>query len=109
MGLTAGYIEHFISNLNPLAGFFGVYLLQDLVFNEDNKGDKWLFWLMLLTGVGLNWLVKLRATFAMYWLSPKAMTLDSQLYPSVTYLLQWREHRYRYYYYFPEFTPAFDA
>ena len=36
------------------------------------------------------------------------MTLDAELYPSISYFFGWREHRYRYYYYYPEYTPDFS-
>ena len=36
------------------------------------------------------------------------MKLDAEMHPSIEYLLGWREHRYRYYYYYPEFTPDFS-
>ncbi len=47
-------------------------------------------------------------TFAMYYLDPYAMTMDAELHPSIAYLLGWREHRYRYYHYYPEYTPDFS-
>ena len=47
-------------------------------------------------------------TFAQYYLDPLNMKLDAEMHPSITYLLGWREHRYRYYYYYPEFTPDFS-
>ena len=36
------------------------------------------------------------------------MTLDTNLWPSVFYLLGWKDHRYRYYYHYPEQTPDWE-
>ena len=44
----------------------------------------------------------------MYYLDPEDMTLDAELHPSISYLFGWREHRYRYYYYYPQYTPDFS-
>mmetsp|Transcript_27259 Transcript_27259/g.36436 ORF Transcript_27259/g.36436 Transcript_27259/m.36436 type:complete len:133 (+) Transcript_27259:473-871(+) len=61
------------------------------------------FWFQLLDSAEQG-----SGTFAQYYLDPENMKLDAEMHPSIAYLLGWREHRYRYYYYYPEYTPDFS-
>ena len=77
-------------------------------YQEESDVGKWAFWVYTLIAIFFRYEEKMRGTFAMYYLNPRLKTLDAQLHPSFQYTLGWRNHRYRYYYYFPEATPAFD-
>ena len=77
-------------------------------YQEESDVGKWAFWVYTLIAIFFRYEEKMRGTFAMYYLNPRLKTLDAQLHPSFQYTLGWRNHRYRYYHYFPEATPAFD-
>ena len=104
---AAFWLEHISSNANPLTYLWGFFMFSELALTtQDNWG--WWYW-YLITGVLFHFVEKRRGTFAMYWLNPKLDTLDAKLHPSIMYALGWRQHRYRYYHYYPEFAPNFDV
>ena len=84
-------------------------MLATLWYNEKTSTSKWIFWGYFCFAQFFRYEEKMRGTFAMYYLNPRLMTLDPQLHPSIQYVLGWRDHRYRYYYYYPETAPAFEV
>ena len=107
--IPAAYIEFISSNLNPVAYVTSLFILGELWYAEKSATAKWLFWSYLAYFEFMHFQETKRGTFAMYYLNPRLMHLDAKLYPSLNYALGWREHRFRYYYYFPDTAPAFDV
>ena len=106
--VPAFYLEHISSNANPTAYIAGGFILSNMYYREQNNSAILMFWAYFGYAQYVRYVEKMRSTFAMYYLNPKLDTLDSNLHPSIQYFLGWREHRYRYYHYFPETTPNFD-
>ena len=106
--IPAFYLQHISSNFNPTVYLIGAAVFANLYYQDGESLGKWAFWAYSLIALFFRYEEKMRGTFAMYYLNPRSKTLDPQLHPSFQYGLGWREHRYRYYHYFPEATPAFD-
>ena len=98
-------VEHISSNANPVAILYALYLLTEMSLYEGGAGNRWILLMGCFMAFFTNFVLKKRGTFSMYYLNARYKTLDATLYPSLHYLFGWREHRYRYYYYFPEATP----
>ena len=107
-GFSAFWIEHIASNFYQLAYLYTLFeLLQLCVMQEGSLN--WLgFWLYFFYFQIMDSIEQGSGTFAMYYLDPEYETLDAEMHPSITYFLGWREHRYRYYVYYPEYTPDFS-
>ena len=107
--IPAFYLQYISSNFNPMAYIFGAAALANMYYRDKDSTSKWLFWGYFFWAQFARYEEKMRGTFAMYYLNPKIDTLDAQLHPSIQYTLGWRDHRYRYYHYFPQNTPVFDV
>ena len=98
--LTALYIEHIEANANGIVYLYCVWILTDLAFTYGGSTN----WLITVGYAFYAWWFNSDetsyGTFAMYYLNPEDDRLDASLYPSLAYLVGWRDHRYRYYHYF---------
>ena len=107
-GVAGFYIEHILSNFAPILYLGGIALFVNGIL-DNNAAYDWLITIVYaVSAYVLDYFLSFRGTFAMYWLNPRAMTLDAQLFPSLMYMLGLRTHRYRYYYHYPEYAPDFD-
>ena len=50
---TGMYLELFASNIHPSLYLYGVWLLSDVAYNEDNSGNWWIMWIY----VGISWTI----------------------------------------------------
>ena len=107
-GFAAFWLEHFCSNFYQATYTVSFLSLLYLAVMEGNTYNWLLMWSYFFYFYFMDSAEQGSGTFAMYYLDPEAMTLDANFHPSFAYFMGWREHRYRYYYYYPQYTPDFS-
>ena len=93
--ITSLYIEHGISNLVIPAYLYGAYLFYEVAVYEES-GTSWAeFGSWILISIYTYIFQRISGSSAQYYLRPNEEYADSELRPSLFYLLGWAEHEPR--------------
>ena len=95
--VTNFFVEHWLSNLMLPAYLYAAYLIFEFSVITGWKKN-WTLFSGFLAGSTFFWLLQVSyGTYAMYYLKYNSKENDTELWPSLFYLLKWISHTPRTY------------